>query len=858
MLKHISFGDDPKQLAILLPERDLNKESLLKYYVEHLESLGIAREGIIAFSLDQNQKGKSPVAVMNPCIEQLKQVLYHMKIETVMCCDSTYFKKLAGITKVEKCYGYPMPWDTLKCFVNLNYKALFYNPTQIKKIALVLQSLSGYLNKTGTVFEKKVKIDRYYPDTDREIAAAIKELHKEPALTCDIETYSLKVNKAGLGTITFCKNEKSGIAFPIGKNRFTRRQLVKFFSKYKGKLIYHDSTFDCKIIIWELFMKHSRDYAGMLKGLHLMFNNMEDTKLLAYLAYNTTANLSLGLKDLAFEYLGNWGVDTTDITKIPMPELLEYNLDDGVATWYVYNKCKPIVERDQKQPYDEVFHKALKVITQMELCGVPMNMGEVLNAEIKLDDVHRTHSDALRKHPIVIQFNDIYRDRLAKDATAKLKKLVKTRDDFLHMEFNPNSNPQIAEMLHTWLKLPVLGTTDTGKPSTGNKVLAALKERLTNTGGSPQHIEVIEHLIALAEVSILLTTFIPAFKENSINKDGWWWLHGSFNLGGTKSGRLSSSDPNLMNIPAAGETKRKRQYAKWIKEGFQPPPRTKLDTFGWLMVGADFDSLEDVISALQTKDPNKLKIYTDGYDGHCLRAYSYFGPRMPDIDPNSVKSINSIAQKYPDIRQLSKSPTFLLTYFGTFKGLMKQFGFTKEAAKAIEANYHNLYQVSDEWVWKQIVEAGKVGYVDLAFGLRLRTPMLPQVILQSHDLMPFAAHKEVKTAGNALGQSYGLLNSRAANDFMQRVWDSKYDERILPIMQIHDAQYYIIENSLGCLKFVNDNLIDAMLWNKIPAIQHPIVKIGAKLEIYYPNWSQNIVLPNYASRNELKQLLNNI
>ena len=94
MLKHISFGDDPKQLAILLPEKDLNKESLLKYYVEHLESLGIAREGIIAFSLDQNQKGKSPVAVMNPCIEQLKQVLDHMKIETVMCCDSTYFKKL--------------------------------------------------------------------------------------------------------------------------------------------------------------------------------------------------------------------------------------------------------------------------------------------------------------------------------------------------------------------------------------------------------------------------------------------------------------------------------------------------------------------------------------------------------------------------------------------------------------------------------------------------------------------------------------------------------------------------------------------------------------------------------------------
>ena len=62
-----------------------------------------------------------------------------------------------------------------------------------------------------------------------------------------------------------------------------------------------------------------------------------------------------------------------------------------------------------------------------------------------------------------------------------------------------------------------------------------------------------------------------------------------------------------------------------------------------------------------TKDPNKLKVYTDGYDGHCLRAYSYFGHKMTGIDPTSVESINSIEAKYPDERQDSKAPTFLLT-----------------------------------------------------------------------------------------------------------------------------------------------------------------------------------------------------
>ena len=97
--------------------------------------------------------------------------------------------------------------------------------------------------------------------------------------------------------------------------------------------------------------------------------------------------------------------------------------------------------------------------------------------------------------------------------------------------------------------------------------------------------------------------------------------------------------------------------------------------------------MEDKISALQTSDPNKLKIYIDGYDGHCLRAYKYFGDQMPDITED-VESINSIGTKYPKLRQDSKSPTFLLTYMGTYHGLMKQFGFSEFMARNIEDSYH--------------------------------------------------------------------------------------------------------------------------------------------------------------------------
>lgn len=81
---------------------------------------------------------------------------------------------------------------------------------------------------------------------------------------------------------------------------------------------------------------------------------------------------------------------------------------------------------------------------------------------------------------------------------------------------------------------------------------------------------------------------------------------------------------------------------------------------GKLFGGADFASLEDRINTLLTKDPNKLKVYTDNYDGHALRAFAYFGDQMPDI-VNTVESINSIAIKsspYYHLRQESKSPTF--------------------------------------------------------------------------------------------------------------------------------------------------------------------------------------------------------
>lgn len=265
-----------------------------------------------------------------------------------------------------------------------------------------------------------------------------------------------------------------------------------------------------------------------------------------------------------------------------------------------------------------------------------------------------------------------------------------------------------------------------------------------------------------------------------------------------------------------------------------------------------FGTLKKSIHNFNGKGLNKISIAgrTEGYDGHCLRAYGYFGNRMPDIDPTSVDSINSIKKKYPEERQLSKVPTFLLTYQGTWKGMMEQTGMTELECKAIEANYHELYKVSDEWVAEKTKIASEKGYVEVAFGLRLRTPILSRTDLNK-SYTPSQAQQEARTAGNALGQSYCMLNNRAAIEFMERVKNSPFKYDIKLICLIHDAIYLLIRDKIEVVHWVNQNLPDCMSWQELPDIQHPTVKLGGDLDIFWPSWANPIGLPNNASPDEI-------
>lgn len=468
----------------------------------------------------------------------------------------------------------------------------------------------------------------------------------------------------------------------------------------------------------------------------------------------------------------------------------------------------------------------------MELVGMPIDLSRVNEVETELLGLQSKYLNQLSNASCVLACEKTIKHKALTAINAKLKTKQHGMDKVADIVFNPNSGNHLIELLYTVMALPVIDYTATKQPATGADTL----EKLINHTTNQEYKDVITALIGLSKVDKILTSFIPSFKEATVKGD-MAWLHANFNLNGTMSGRLSCTKPNLQQIPSGSE------FGKLIKSCFKAPK-------GMLFAGADFSSLEDRINTLLTKDRNKLRVYTDGYDGHCLRAAYYF--KLP-VDIDDVNQVNALKKTHPKERQDSKAPTFALTYAGTWTTLVKNCGFSETQAKQIEANYHELYKESDDWAKQKLNLCCKQGYIDVAFGLRIRTPLLAKSVLGNSKTLR-EAEAEARSVGNAIsGQSYGLLNNRAAIAFMNRVWASEFKYDIFLVALVHDAVYVIMRDNVRVVEWVNKILIKEMAWQELPEIQHPQVKLGAELDIFYKGWHQPITLPNNANAQQIKQ-----
>lgn len=877
MSNTVTFGPTQSEYAvgILIKNSALSASQMESAYLNYLEKRGLDKSQFLGISLDYTPSNKAPMkAVVEPCIQRVLKLARHLKIKTLYVCDAIYFKKLAGQRKAEPCIGYSYScaiegYEGIKIMYGINYNAVLHNPDNQDKIDQSLLALKKYLGGILVKLGSNIVRHEEYPQGLLEIKYFFDKLHTHPLLHMDIETYSLIVNQAYIATIGASWNKHEGGAFCVDLtevcvdpaeanpdhhipkvNKAVRKLLRSFLETYEGKIVWHNSNFDMKILVWELFMESDIDYAGMNHGIEVVCRTCEDSKIVAYLALNAcnAESSRYGLKVLAQPFAGDYAEsDIKNIKKIPVRKLLRYNLVDCLSTAWVYETYYPrMVEDAQETIYKEQFKPSIKMVLRTELVGMPISLKRVKEVETILRKEWALLKFELLSNPYVLRFHEQMREALAQDYNNTHVRARRSPADFLTYQINYNSGDQIGDLLHESIGLPVIETTPTGKPSTSGDTLSKLRNHTKDAGVK----DVIDKLRGLVDISKILNTFIKAFAKYSIRKsDGCHYLYGNFNLGGTVSGRLSSSRPNLTNMPSGSK------YGKLVKSCF-------MSNKHWIFCGADFNALEARVDALWTGDRNKLSIYQGGYDSHSYNTYTYWPQKFPelteelsdlpeDAHTERAKVINRIEDEWKDERRESKGVTFALQFQGTYLTLMTNNGFSFDESTSIVTNYDHKYVESKQATEKRIVQAMEDGYVTVAFGLRVRTPLLAKSIEGAKMIK--LAEAEKRTAANAMSQSYGMLNNRAMCAILDRSKEIGLSEQILPSCLIHDCCYFLVERKVSTLETLNRLVSEEMSWTP-PELYHPDVGLSAELDVFWPSWAEPTTIKAGATEEDILNL----
>lgn len=600
-MNHLIFSSDYQEsFPVCILTHDLREKDLRKAYLDPVE---LDEASVLALSLFRKPGAKKTPAkeMQEYIINELAPVLNENQVQYVICTDSDYFKQLVKVAKTDTYLGYVMdsPFGSWKVVYAPSHKTIFYDPVGTKeKILTALRAVQAHAEGTYQDPGQGVLKDVSYPETYFEIQSALAQLlARDCDLAIDIEAFSLKHYNAGIGSIAFAWDEHSGVAFAVDykelpepsegaygtneRNEPVRALLKDFFLKFKRKAVYHNIAYDATVLIYQLFMDHILDLDGLLHGMDVMLSNWDCTKLITYLATNSCAGNELSLKTQAQEHAGNYAEEEIkDIRRIPKQQLLQYNLVDSCSTWFTYNKRHPeMVADDQEDVYVKVFKPALVDIVQMQLTGMPVNINRVAEVKVLLQADNDDALKRINESPVIQQYCYQRKEEWVyfKNTTLKKKRVtladaevewLKPKSD---LPWNPNSNQQVAYVLYDLLGLPVIELTESGQPSTSGDTL----KNLRNHSNDPQTIALLDAFLDYTAVNKILTSFIPALESAQQGEDGWHYLFGNFNLGGTVSGRLSSSNPNLQNLPANSK------YAKLIKSCFEAPP-------GWVFVGLDF------------------------------------------------------------------------------------------------------------------------------------------------------------------------------------------------------------------------------------------------------------------------------
>ena len=483
-------------------------------------------------------------------------------------------------------------------------------------------------------------------DNEEEIKKICDFLMTFEILSLDTETTSTNAIEAELVGMSFSVEENKAFYVPVPANREEALRIVNIF-----KPLYEDE----KILKVGQNIKYDLEvlanYGVTLKGK--MFDTMIAHYVIQPELYHNMdylAEIYLKYKTIHIdELIGPKGKGQKNMRDLKPEDVYEYAAEDADVTL----KLKNILEKEiEKAGVEHLFYEIemplMPVLASMEMNGVCLD------------------TDSLK------ETSEVLTNRL-KDIEEKIYKLA-------GQEFNIASPKQVGEILFDKLKIVEKAKkTKTGQYVTNEEVLQGLKHK---------H-EIVGNILEHRGLKKLLGTYIDALPSLVNKRTGR--IHTSFNQTITSTGRLSSSDPNLQNIPVRGED------GKEIRKAFIPEA-------GCLFFSADYSQIELRVMAHLSDDENMIEAFREGYDIHAATAAKIY-----------KENINEVSR---DQRTKAKRANFGIIYGITVFGLAERLDISRDEAKQLIDGYFETFPKVKEYMETAKETARKNGYVETLFKRR--------------------------------------------------------------------------------------------------------------------------------------------
>ena len=577
------------------------------------------------------------------------------------------------------------------------------------------------LDQSAVENTPKIQIDRTKYETlltQTDLTRWIEKLNTAKLIAVDTETDSLDYMSANLVGISFALENGEAAYLPLQLDYLDAPKTLEkstALSAIKPILenpnihkIGQNIKFDESI-----FARHGIE----LQGVEF------DTMLLSYTLNSTgrhnmddLAKRYLGHETIEFESIAGKGKDQLTFNQIPLEQATEYAAEDADVTmklqqalWLKLQEEPTLVEL-----YKTMELPLLHVLSRMERTGVLID------------------SNAL-----FMQSNEI---------ASRLTALEKQAYALAGQPFNLASTKQLQEILFDKLGLPVLQKTPKGAPSTNEEVL----EELSYSHELPKIL--VEHR-GLSKLKSTYTDKLPQMVNSQTGR-----VHTSYHQAVTATGRLSSSDPNLQNIPIRNEEGRRIRQAFIAREGYS-------------IVAADYSQIELRIMAHLSGDQGLINAFSQGKDIHRSTAAEIFGVSLDEVTSEQ--------------RRNAKAINFGLIYGMSAFGLSRQLGISRPDAQKYMDLYFQRYPSVQQFMTDIRAKAKAQGYVETLFGRRLYLPDI-----NSSNAMRRKGAERVAINAPMQGTAADIIK-RAMIKIDEVI---RHDPDIEMIMQVHDELVFEVRS----------------------------------------------------------------